>query len=188
MRAGAGTPQLSRVYFASSNLHKFDEARSILASSGIDLEFFRCSLEEIQSDSLKDIASHKARGAFKLCKKPVIVEDAGLQIFSLNKFPGPYSSYVFETIGNRGILNLVGRNRRATFESVTVYCDRQQLLSFTATVHGKLSKTVQGRGWGFDPIFVPNTKNQTFANLKDKNSVSHRYKALNKFSKWFLNR
>ena len=153
-------PLLSRIlYFASSNRHKFNEAKSILASYQIKLEFLKCTLEEIQANSIKDIANHKAKAAFRLCKKPVIVEDAGLHILSLGNFPGPYSSYVFQTIGNKGILDLVKRNnRRAFFESVITYCDNKQIHSFNAKISGKLSKTIQGKGWGYDPIFIPNGK------------------------------
>ena len=98
--------QLFDLFFVSSNNHKYQEAKSILDSFGIKLGFFRLNLEEIQSDSLKDIALKKARDAFSKCKKPLIIEDDGLFINSLNGFPGPYSSYVFKTIGNKGILNL----------------------------------------------------------------------------------
>jgi len=178
----------SRVLFASSNRHKFSEARDILATYDIDLGFFRCSLDEIQSDSIRTISRHKARHAFKLSKKPVIVEDDGLEIPSLRKFPGPYSSFVFGTIGNRGIIRLVGQNRTAFFVSVVTYCDRSRLVSFGAKVPGKISKTERGKGWGYDPIFIPRGKGKTFAELGDKNSVSHRYRAMKKFSSWFLHR
>ena len=191
MRAEVGTLPLSSVlYFASSNKHKFDEAKSILNHYGIQLEFFKCTLEEIQADSIKDIAIHKAKAAFALCRKPVIIEDAGLQIPALNNFPGPYSSYVFQTIGNKGILNLVGtRNRQASFRSVIVYCDRKQIHYSSGIVSGKLSKVVRGQGWGYDPIFIPDGKKQTFAQIKDeKNLISHRYKALERFSTWFVHR
>ena len=181
-------PQSSKLYFASSNRHKFSEAKSILSRHNITLEFFPCDLEEIQSDSITDIANHKAKSAFSLCKKPIIVEDDGLQILSLNKFPGPYSSYVFQTIGNKGILNLLGHDRRASFQSVITYCDKNQLISFDAVLHGKISRTIRGQGWGYDPIFVPDGKRQTFAQIKDKNFISHRYIALEKFSSWFLDK
>ena len=95
------------ILFASSNINKFREAQKILSNFGIKLGFFKCTLEEIQSNSIKKIASQKAIDAYSQCRKPVIVEDDGLFIDSLNGFPGPYSSYVFKTIGNKGILNLV---------------------------------------------------------------------------------
>jgi len=179
---------LSRVLFASSNRHKFSEAKDILGTHGIELGFFRCSLDEIQSNSIKAISRHKARHAFRLSKKPVIVEDDGLEIPSLRGFPGPYSSFVFDTIGNRGIVGLVGKNRAASFVSVITYCDRSSLVSFGARVPGRISKTARGRGWGYDPIFIPEGRRKTFAELGDKNSVSHRYMALKKFSRWFMHR
>ncbi|MFB5604146.1 MAG: non-canonical purine NTP pyrophosphatase, partial [Candidatus Nitrosomaritimum aestuariumsis] len=81
-------PQSFDLFFASSNNHKFKEAKKILEEFSINLGFFRCNLEEIQSDSLKEIAKHKATQAFEKLRKPVIVEDDGLFIDSLNGFPG----------------------------------------------------------------------------------------------------
>lgn len=186
-------PPSSRIIlFASSNRHKFEEASRILDSFGIGLSHLRCALEEIQSDSTAEISRHKARRAFGMCKRPVIVEDDGLEIDSLGGFPGPYSSYVFDTIGNRGILDLVGRRRRgASFVSVVTYCDRTRLRSFAAKVPGRISQSARGRGWGYDPIFVPRGTSMTFAQLpvddnsnNSKDRVSHRYLALKKFSRW----
>ena len=48
-----------------------------------------------------------------MCQRPVIVEDAALHVEALGGFPGPYSSYIFGTLGNGGILKLVGQNRKA---------------------------------------------------------------------------
>ena len=174
------------ILFASSNKHKYQEARIILAEFGIKLGFFNCKLLEIQSDSIKKIALHKVTDAFNQCKKPVIVEDDGLFIDSLDGFPGPFSSYVFKTIGNNGILQLVNKKRDANFQSVIAYCDKKQLALFDAKVKGKISKKIHGKGWGFDPIFIPQGQKKTYALLKNKNKISHRYLALRKFSNWFV--
>ena len=101
------------VFFASSNVHKYEEAEKILSEFGIKLEFFQTDLMEIQSDSLPEIALKKVLDAYDKCKKPVIVEDDGLFIDSLSGFPGPYSSYIFNTIGNNGILKLIGEDRKS---------------------------------------------------------------------------
>ena len=176
------------VSFASSNRHKFAEASRILAGHGIGLSFLECSLEEIQSGSVRDISVHKARTAFARFQRPVIVEDDGLEIDSLRGFPGPYSSFVFDTIGNGGILKLVGTDRRAAFVSAVTYCDTDHTVSFESRVRGMISAGEAGEGWGYDPIFIPDGRRGTFAQLDDKNSVSHRYASLTKFSEWFLNR
>ncbi len=115
------------LFFASSNIHKFQEAKKILDDFGINLGFYKCELEEIQSSSLQEIAKNKALQAFQKCKKPIIVEDDGLFIDSLNGFPGPYSSYVFKTIGNKGILKLVKQNRKAKFVSLISFYDKKKL-------------------------------------------------------------
>ena len=176
------------LFFASSNIHKFQEAKKILDNFGISIGFFKCDLEEIQSNSLKEIAKHKALQAFQKCKKPVIVEDDGLFIDSLNGFPGPYSSYVFETIGNKGILKLLKQNRKAKFVSIISYYDKKSFESFESKVNGLISKKIVEGGWGYDPIFIPIKSKKTFAQLKNKNELSHRFKALKKFSKWYLDK
>ena len=176
------------LFFVSSNSHKYQEAKIILDSFGIKLGFFKSDLEEIQSNSIKEIALSKARNAFSKCKKPLIIEDDGLFINSLNGFPGPYSSYIFKTIGNKGILNLLKQNRQAKFVSIITYCDKNFLESFDAKLNGSISKYSKGKGWGYDPIFVPNSSKKTFAELFNKNELSHRYKALKKFSKWYLHK
>lgn len=180
---------LHDISFASSNKNKYHEARNILSKNGINLRFLNISLKEIQAESIKEIAAQKADEAYRKYHKPVIVEDAGLFIESLNGFPGPFSSYVFKTIGNSGILHLVKSNRKAKFQSVVAYCDNKYgVVLFDAKVEGKISKNSKGKGWGYDPIFVPQGQSKTYAMLSNKNEISHRYKALMKFSNWFVHR
>ncbi len=176
------------LFFVSSNNHKYVEAKSILETFGIKLGFLKSELEEIQSNSLDEIALRKAKDAFSKFKKPVIIEDDGLFINSLSGFPGPYSSYVFKTIGNDGILNLLKNNRKAKFVSIITYCDKTNFQSFTAKLDGMISKFQKGKGWGYDPIFIPKNSQKTFAEINEKNKLSHRYKALKKFSNWYLHK
>ena len=180
--------KLSDLLFVSSNIHKFREAKKILNSFQINIQFFKLNLEEIQSNSIKEIAIKKAQDAFSKCKKPLIIEDDGLHIDSLYGFPGPYSSYVQKTIGNQGIINLVKADRSAKFVSNITYCDKYCFKSFEGKLFGTISKSEKGNGWGFDPIFIPKNQKQTFGELTDKNNISHRYKALKKFSNWYLHK
>ena len=187
------------VIFASSNMNKFFEAQTILAEFGIKPIHYLLDLLEIQDDSLSKIAEQKAVSAYNETRKmksigapkpsAVIVEDDGLFINSLSGFPGPFSSYVFKTIGNNGILKLVGDDRDAQFRAVIAYCDsNKKPILFESNVFGKISKNLQGNGWGYDPIFVPENQTKTYAELAEKNKLSHRYKSLKKFANWFNNK
>ncbi len=188
MKAGVDTQTLSRILFASSNKNKYEEAKGILAKFQLLPKFFKCSLLEIQADTLEEVAFHKALDAFSKCSKPVIVEDDGLFINSLNGFPGPYSSFVFKTIGNEGILKLIKSKRTATFQSVIAYCEKKDdVRLFKAEMDGTISQKLSGRKWGYDPIFIPEGQTKTYAHL-EKNLISHRYIAMKKFASWYLHR
>ena len=186
-----GTQQLSELFFATSNENKFQEAERILSNLGVKINLFKTTLEEIQSNDLNYIAKKKAINAFKLVQKPVIIEDDGLFIDSLNGFPGPYSSYVYDTIGNKGIMNLLENSvvRDAKFVSIIAYLDSTgDVKLFESSIPGKITSIIEKGGWGYDPIFIPDGESKTYANVSDKDKFSHRSASLTKFSSWFLNR
>ena len=117
------------------------------------------------------------------------IEDAGFFVDQpLNGFPGVYSSYVMNTIGNEGILNLIHDfgSSKAHFSAVIAlyYKPLNKIITFEGEVKGRVSETIRGaHGFGFDPIFIPEMlPNSTFAELSmsEKNEVSHRSIALNK--------
>lgn len=178
------------VFFATSNKHKFEEARFVFADFGIDLKMLKGKGVEIQSEDLSEIARNAARSASTRFKKPLIVEDAGLFIRGLGGFPGPYSSYVFQTIGTRGILKLLRENdnRSAEFKSSLAFCEPGgKPVVFGGRVKGKIAIKGSGdNGFGFDPIFTPRGRTVTFAymNSQEKSKISHRGKAMRKFAVW----
>jgi len=171
------------ILFLTKNPHKYDEAFQILSEYNIILKHLEYDKLEIQSHSIEDVSKFSAIQAHKQLKQPLIVEDAGLIIHSLNGFPGPYSSYIFETIGCNGILQLMRSsiNRSAEFHSVVTYIDYKGMECFTGVVHGCISYEKKGEeGFGFDSIFIPKNETLTFAEvpLDYKNKISHRAKAL----------
>jgi XTP/dITP diphosphohydrolase len=182
------------VFFATGNIHKFNEARSILSKLGIAVGMLKVKGAELQSDSLVEIAQASAREAFKRYRLPVIVEDAGLFIEALKGFPGPYAAYAYQTIGNAGLLKLMEnmKNRKATFKSAIVYCDSLgEPLCFEGEAAGEITtqerKKNEKTAFGFDPIFQPSGSAKTFAEmtLEEKNGFSHRAKAVRKFTEWY---
>ena len=95
------------VYFATGNKGKFIEAADVAARFGITLKHMRIDKLEIQSNNLAEIASFAAMEAARSKRRPVVSEDAGFFVNALAGFPGPYSSYVFKTLGTGGILKLM---------------------------------------------------------------------------------
>jgi XTP/dITP diphosphohydrolase len=183
------------VFFATGNINKFNEARSILSSYGFAVAMLRVKGDEIQSDSLKEIAKTSAVNAFKRRRLPIFVEDAGLFIDALSGFPGPYAAYVYKTIHNSGILRLMENvaNRHARFHSVIAYCDETlcEPECFDGESNGEITTTErkpQGKSaFGFDPIFQPNGSSKSFAEMtiEEKNGFSHRAMAIRKFAEWY---
>ena len=112
----------------------------------------------------------------------------------MNGFPGPYSSYVYKTLGLNGILKLLDgiENRRAYFRAVAVL--EHPVLGeqvFEGIVYGRIAHYPRGTGgFGFDPIFVPEGEEKTFAELpvSDKNKYSHRARAFRKLFEWIGSR
>jgi XTP/dITP diphosphohydrolase len=183
------------IFFATNNVNKFNEARMVFGEYKIAVGMLRVKTLEVQSDSLEEIAKTSVVEAFGKCNLPVIVEDAGLFVEALNGFPGPYAAYVYKTIGNKGLLQLMEKteNRKAVFQSAVAYysSDLKSPICFKGEVVGEITRkemTVNNSsGFGFDPIFQPVNSAKTFAEMtiKEKNRYSHRAKALRKFAEWY---
>ncbi|HKR57513.1 MAG TPA: non-canonical purine NTP pyrophosphatase, partial [Candidatus Nitrosopolaris sp.] len=100
------------LYFISTNMNKYKEIHEILKQHEISVKFLKRKLQEIQANSLDKIAAEKSKAAYNMISMPVLVEDDGLFINGLKGFPGPYSSFVFSSIGNEGILKLLSGSRK----------------------------------------------------------------------------
>jgi XTP/dITP diphosphohydrolase len=183
------------IFLATNNIHKFNESRLVLSKHKIAVGMLRAKTTEIQSDNLRDIAETSAIAAFRKCHLPLIVEDAGLFIEALRGFPGPYAAYAYKTLGNPGVLKLMENvpNRKAKFKSAIAYQDDRLKAPtcFEGEAEGEITteehKGNGQSGFGFDPIFRPLRKAKTFAEMttEEKNSFSHRAKAINKFAEWY---
>ncbi|NWG11632.1 XTP/dITP diphosphatase [Candidatus Bathyarchaeota archaeon] len=183
------------IFFATNNVHKFNEARMIFAKHKIAVGMLRVKTLEIQSDSLEKIAETSVIEAFRHCHLPLIVEDAGLFIDALIGFPGPYAAYAYKTIGNVGLLKLMENveSRNAIFQSVIAYyaSELRAPICFRGEVIGEITREERrGKsksGFGFDPIFKPAKSGKTFAEMtmREKNRYSHRAEALESFANWY---
>jgi len=191
-KVSASFPRGKVAYFVTSNIHKFQEARRVLSEYKIATAKLKVGAVEIQDDSLENIAKFSALDAVKNCGLPIFVGDSGLFVEALNGFPGPYSAYVYRTVGTKGILKLMKHieNRDAYFQSVIAFSSpEEQPTCFSGKVEGKISLQELGTsGFGYDPIFEPSKGNgRTFAEMTttEKNEYSHRAEALRKFAEWY---
>ena len=185
--------------FASHNENKVREIKSMVSENILilslnDLNFH----EEIEEtgQTLDENARIKASAIHKLTGKNVFADDSGLFVEALNGQPGIYSSRYAGT-GNSmdNIFKLLDElknetNRKAYFKSVFCLILNEQEYYFDGEVHGNIIFEKRGnQGFGYDPVFVPNGFEETFAgmNQEQKNLISHRYKALEKLINFIEN-
>ncbi|RCV62749.1 XTP/dITP diphosphohydrolase [Methanophagales archaeon] len=181
--------------FITTNKHKVKEIRAQANSESKDITIVHLDYDypEFQLDEIDTVAEESVNyiRRYKPLKeeKPFFIEDSGLTLPALNGFPGPFSAFVFDKIGNAGILKLMvdknGEERRATFKTVVAFCESPEKapVLFVGTSKGKIAKAARGEGgFGYDPIFELESVNKTFAEMstKEKNVVSHRGRAFRK--------
>lgn len=178
--------QLMKLCFVSSNEGKISEAKEAL---GIDIEIAKISLDEIQSLDLEEIVRAKALEAYRIIKKPLIVDDAGLFFNVWNGFPGPFIKHLVDVAGYEALQNMLGSggDRKITAKSAIGFHDGKKVHTFLGEVHGIYLTEARGDdGWGFDPYFLPDGYSQTFAQMgpEGKNKISHRAMSLSKFKEF----
>ncbi len=179
---------MKRIVFVTENDNKLEEVRHIVR--GYDVEVIKgdnIRKIEVQSHDLKEIVLKAVQHIASVVKPKAdtyyVVEDDGLFIEALNGFPGPYSSYVYKTIGLKGVLKLLEgvENRRAYFMSVIgALCPDGEIRVFEGVVHGRILYEARGaHGFGYDPVFIPEGYDKTFAEmtLEEKCRISHRAKS-----------
>jgi XTP/dITP diphosphohydrolase len=174
----------------SKNKFKLRELRPLFEKHAILLEMSTIDKLEVRSDDVETVAREAARSAFTVLKKPVVVDDTGLYIESLNGFPRAYPAFVLETIGKTGVLTLMrGKtNRLAEFVTAVGFCDDDGIRTFVGRTKGMIAESERGTGgFGYDPIFIPEGFDVTYAelDLEQKIAISHRTKAFSKFLAWY---
>jgi len=176
------------IYFVTGNRGKFEEARGILG----EVEQRNIGYTEIQADSLEEVAAFGMEEVSLKLDGAVMIEDAGLFIDCLRGFPGVYSAYVFDTIGNEGILRLMdgASNRRAVFRSVLGYAEPgMEPIFFRGELAGEIIHEPRGSGgFGYDPIFGVGEKTIAEMDLAEKNEISHRGASIRALKDWLSSR
>lgn len=186
---------MKQLIFASNNIHKAEEIRALLNNqfeiitlkeAGIDIEIPE------PHDTLEENAREKSTTIFKLTQQDCFSEDSGLEVASLNGEPGVrsarYAGDSSNAAKNNALLleKMKGlSNRDAQFKTVISLILNGKEILFEGICKGKISTEPIGEnGFGYDPIFIPEGHDQTFAELglSVKSAISHRKKAIAKMN------
>ena len=163
----------------SGNLGKIAEARLAL---GAEVATEVLDLPEIQSADYLEVARAKANEAWQRLGRPLIVEEAGLDLAALNGFPGPFVKWMLKAVGPEGIARTAASlgQVQATARCVLIYREEEEEIVAEGRTEGSLVLPGRGfHGFGWDPVFLPEGSDATFAELSgaEKDAVSHRGKA-----------
>lgn len=183
--------------FASNNKHKIQEIKALLPNSFTikSLEDIGCT-EDIPetADTIEGNAILKANYVSEKYGLACFADDSGLEVNALNGAPGVYSArYAGEQKNDNDnieklLTDLEGKaNRKAQFKTVIALNFNGEQHLFTGIIKGKIISEKRGsNGFGYDPIFVAEGYDKTFAELtsEEKNSVSHRSQAVKELIKW----
>lgn len=184
---------MDKLIFATNNQHKVDEIKVVLGNlfdistlqeAGIDIDIPE------PHDTLEANATEKSVAIYKLASQNCFSEDTGLEVFSLNGEPGVKSaryagdSRSFEANIDKLLNNMVSSvNRKAQFRTIISLILNGKEIQFEGICEGIILKERRGaNGFGYDPVFVPDGSEKTFAEMtiEEKNHFSHRKKAMTK--------
>ena len=190
---------MQKLIFATNNQHKTQEIRSVLKGSfdiitlqeaGIDIEIPE------PYDTLEENASTKAATIYQLTQTSCFGEDTGLEVDALNGAPGVKSARYagdgrdFNANVEKLLADLKNKpNRQARFRTVISLILNGKEYQFEGICEGRITEKPAGNaGFGYDPVFVPQPDNRTFAEmtLEEKNIYSHRAKAMDQLIRFLL--
>jgi len=185
--------------FASHNTHKTDEVRAILAPTGIRIKSLKdiSFAEDIEETgaTFQENAALKVQAIYTKTGFNAFADDSGLEVEVLNNAPGVYSARYAGILATHEANNakllkaLEGKeNRKACFKTVIALMIDGVIHYFEGRVDGHITEVLGGtQGFGYDPLFIPEGYNQTFAEMSPelKNSMSHRKRALEHMLAYF---
>lgn len=187
-----------KLVFATNNKHKLDEVRKITSRHPVEI----VSLAEINcfddipetADTLEGNALQKAHYIQEKFGLNCFADDTGLEVEALNNAPDVYSAryagpgHDSEANMKKLLHEMEGKeNRKARFRTVIALVWNGKTYTFDGIVNGTITTTKRGEnGFGYDPIFIPEGYEQTFAELGNdiKNQISHRAKAVEKLDEF----
>lgn len=163
---------MKKITYVTGNWSKIMSAKKILEPLGIEIDNVKMETTEIQANTVEEVAMYSAKEASDKLKCTVLKNDTGLFVEALNGFPGPYTHYVDEVLGEDGLLKLLENedNRSACFIEAFAYCEYgKEPIVFKSITKGKIAKEKSGTyGWSWDFIFIPDGYDKTMGNYPDE--------------------
>ncbi|MEW5305667.1 MAG: hypothetical protein WDW38_008152 [Sanguina aurantia] len=178
----------SKIHFVTGNKKKLEEVVAILAAGAalpFEVAAYKTDLPELQGEP-EDICREKCRLAAIQLGSAVMVEDTSLCFNALKGLPGPYIKHFLERLGHDGLNRmLVGFEDKSGYaQCIFAYTPGPDVepVVFVGRTDGAIVAARGPSDFGWDPIFEAAGFGQTYAEMdKDiKNSISHRYRALDK--------
>jgi non-canonical purine NTP pyrophosphatase (RdgB/HAM1 family) len=173
---------MQQITFITGNPSKAEQLERHLQ---IPVRHKKLDLPEIQSLDLAEIVAAKAKVAFEHIGQPVLVEDTSLRFGALGKLPGPLIKWFLQELDNDGLCSLLNGyiDRSAIAEVLFGYYDGVHMKLFDGAIAGTIAAEPRGeRGFGWDPIFIPNGWNKTWGemDMEEQKQTSMRRIALKK--------
>lgn len=172
--------------FITGNQYKADFLAKWL---GYSVEHHKLDLDELQSLDLNAIVEHKARQAYDILKRPVLVEDASLSLTAIGRLPGPFIKWFLKEMGPEGLCKLARSlpSQEAHGEVCYALFDGADVKFFEGEMRGRIAKEVRGTGgFGFDPIFINDGYDITRAEMDEDTyaKTSYRTDAMTKLKRY----
>lgn len=193
---------IDQIVIASNNKGKIAEIKTMLEPLGVEVfsagELGLPDVEET-GETFEENAKLKAETLCKISKLPCLADDSGLCVRALGGRPGVYSArYAPNRDFNKGMEKLLAEikqsksiDRSAYFECVLAFAlPEMETKVFEGRVEGMIAKQPVGSaGFGYDPIFLPEGSDKTFGQFEaaEKDKISHRGRAFEKFIDWLKN-
>nr|WP_222943851.1 RdgB/HAM1 family non-canonical purine NTP pyrophosphatase [Pedobacter sp. N36a] len=183
---------ITELVFATNNKHKTEEVGNLLRGQYkvLNLSDIGCHVDIPETGStFAENATLKSQYVLENYHLDCFADDSGLEIAALNQEPGIYSARYSGVKDDAANLNLVlqkmegQRNRKARFKTVVSLFKNQQNYLFEGIINGHIAEKPMGtQGFGYDPIFVPEGYDLSFAqmSMEQKNEISHRAIAMRK--------
>ena len=191
---------MKKIVFATNNKHKLDEISKILGENFeiVSLKDIGCDIDIPETgDTLEVNALQKAEFVREHYGIDCFADDTGLEVDALNGQPGVHSARYAEGTDHDSNANMDkllkelgnNNNRKARFRTVIALLLNGETHLFEGIVNGHIAYEKHGtEGFGYDPIFVPEGYEQSFAELgmEIKNYISHRARAVKKLADFLL--